>query len=137
MDYSKLTKQELLEKLEVLQCEDCGDLKLNLKDAEYKIKDLEKSNEEIRKNEYEFRAEASRTIQTNNEQIGVLSTENTELKSQLKFMEDKFKELAALFEEYVKAFKDQNALLGVFNRNTQYIEQHLDAKIKKFNNEGE
>jgi predicted nuclease with TOPRIM domain len=137
MDYSKLTKQELLEQLEAMQCEDCGDIKLKLKDAEYKIKDLEKSNAEIRKNEYEFRAEASQTIEAQKGTIKTLTTENNDLKLQLNFMEDKFKELAALFEEYVKAFKDQNALLGVFNRNTQYIEQHLDAKIKKFNNEGE
>jgi hypothetical protein len=137
MDYSKLTKQELQDKLEALKCEDCGDLKLKLKDADYKIKDLEKSNAEIRKNEYEYRAEASQTIEAQKGTIKTLTTEKNDFKLQLNFMEDKFKELASLFEEYVKAFKDQNALLGVLTRNTQYIEQHLDLKIKKFNNQGE
>lgn len=137
MDYSKLTKQELLEKLEGLQCEDCGDLKLQLKDAKYKIKDLEASNAEIRKNEYDFRSESSQTIETQKETIKTIGAEKSELKLQLTFMEDKFKELAEIFEEYVKAFKGQNVLLGAFNRNTQYIEEYLDLKIKKFNNQGE
>jgi len=137
MDYSKLTKKELAEKLEGVHCEDCGNLKLELKDAKYKIKDLEISNADIRKNEYEFRSEASKTIESQKGTIKTLTAEKNEIKLQLNFMENKFKELAALFEEYVKAFKDQNALLGAFNRNMQYIEQFLDAKIKKFNNEGE
>lgn len=137
MDYSKLTKQELLDKLEGFQCEDCGDLKLELKDAKYRIKDLEASTSEIRKNEYDFRAEASQTIETHKETIKTIGAEKAELKLQLKFMEDKFKELAEFFEEYVGAFKDQTALLGAFNRNMNYVQEHLDLKIKKFNNEGE
>lgn len=159
MDYSKLTKQELINELESITCatcepcetcepticeptvckpcEDCGDIKLTLKDAEYKIKSLEDSNEEIRKNEYDFRAEASQTIDGQKKTIKALETERNDLKLQLNFMENKFKELATIFDEYVKALKDQNLLLSVFYKNTQYVEQHLDLKIKKFNNEGE
>jgi hypothetical protein len=169
MDYSKLTKQELINELESIKCdtcdtcepcatcepceicktcEDCVDVKLKLKDAEYRIKSLEESNAEIRKNEYDFRAdssqkmqaqktELSQTIEAQKTNIATLTSEKNELKLQLNFMENKFKQVAELFEEYVKAFKDQNLLLSVFHKNTQYIEQHLDLKIKKFNNEGE
>jgi hypothetical protein len=81
MDYSKLTKQELINELESIQCdtcepcatcepreicktcEDCVDVKLKLKDAEYRIKSLEESNAEIRKNEYDFRADSSQKMQ--------------------------------------------------------------------------
>jgi predicted RNase H-like nuclease (RuvC/YqgF family) len=190
MEYSKLTKQELINHIESLTCEDCGDLKASLNDANYKIKDLQKSNDEIRKSEYDFKSESLKTIanqqatiqrlekesgdlkvslndanykikdlQKSNDEIRKseydfrsesskiitnqkatidgLQNDNKELKGQVKFMEGKFNELAQIFEEYVKAFKDQNALLGAFNRNREYIESYLDLKINKFNNGGD
>jgi predicted transcriptional regulator len=137
MEYSKLTKQELINHIESLACEDCGDLKVNLSDANYKIKDLQKSNDDLRKSEYDFRSESSRVITNQQGTIQSLEEEKKELKLQIKFMETKFNELAEIFEEYVKAFKDQNALLGAFNRNREYIENHLDLKINKFNNGGD
>lgn len=137
MEYSKLTKQELIDHIESLTCEDCGDLKVGLNDANYKIKDLQKSNDEIRKSEYDFRSESSKIITNQQEVIKGLEEEKQELKLRVKFMESKFNDLAEIFEEYVKAFKDQNALLGAFNRNREYIESFLDLKINKFNNGGD
>lgn len=122
MDYTKLTKQDLIKLLEDSDVEVVESLKA-------KIKDLERTNEELRNMEY-TRIKEKEII---GGKLAKAEEEQVENKGKIKFLEHKLNELAQLFETYVVSYKDQVSLIGVLHRNAKSIEELLDSKIESFN----
>jgi uncharacterized protein YyaL (SSP411 family) len=176
MDYSKLTKQELLDILtnQEVQKDKSGYFERQVEDLQKLVKEKEKAiqdqinardaaisetmrlqetitekeglqklvEEKERALEDQIKARDSaisdviRLQETITEKEYVIKT-NAEQKinqeKSYKFLEEKFNELAKLFEEYMTAFKDQIKLSEVMYKNSNYVLQALEIKIKKFN----
>ena len=104
-------------------------LKEQIAKLETQVKDLTKTNEELRNSEYSKRKELQEVTaekQKKEELIVAKESEIVMLKAELN-------KLASLFDEYIVNFKDQNKLLQVFVRNTQNIEAFLQSKIDAYN----
>jgi predicted RNase H-like nuclease (RuvC/YqgF family) len=104
-------------------------LKEQIAKLEAQVKDLTKTNEELRNSEYSKRKELQEVVaekQKKEELIVAKESEIALLKAELN-------KLASLFDEYIVNFKDQNKLLQVFVRNTQNIEAFLQSKIDAYN----
>ena len=104
-------------------------LKEQIAKLEEQVKDLTKTNEELRNSEYSKRKELQEVTaekQKKEELIVAKESEIAMLKAELN-------KLASLFDEYIVNFKDQNKLLQVFVRNTQNIEAFLQSKIDAYN----
>lgn len=142
MDYTKLTKQELLDLLKekednIFTCEscdkECQNLEQLVKEKEKALEDQIKARDEAITKSIEFENQC-KSLKREQEHIEKLFKQEKEnLQNSLKFMEEKFTELAKLFDEYIVAFKDQVKLSEVTSRNNNYVLQALELKIKKFN----
>jgi hypothetical protein len=162
MDYAKTTKQELIELIEAqnktiesLQGEETKIEELKKTFEQKKVKDLEQfekqihdlqllveEKEEALEDQIKARDGAiSKTFQLQDvilEKEHVIKTnaqEKVNQENSYKFLEEKFNELAKLFEEYMLAFKEQIKLSEVMFKNNNYVLQALEIKIKKFNGE--
>lgn len=124
-DYTKLTKSELIKLIE----ESSADVVQSLRDQNL---DLQRTNEELRNAEFSRK----NTEDNHHAVLNKVSEELRNEKEKVKFMEGKFDELAALFEELGNSFKDQISLLGVLHRNAKTVEQLFDMKLEKYNNPG-
>lgn len=69
--------------------------------------------------------------------ISDLKDENNFVKTERETLSKNFNSLAALFDEYIKAFDDQHILYRVMLRNTENTISLLKGKIEKFNSKGE
>jgi hypothetical protein len=138
MDYSKLTKQELLDVLtnQETQKDKSGYFERQVEDLQKLVKEKERALEDQIKARDSAISETMRLQETVIEKEYVIKT-NAEQKitqeKSYKFLEEKFNELAKLFEEYMTAFKDQIKLSEVMHKNSNYVLQALEIKIKKFN----
>lgn len=162
MDYSKTTKQELIElieeqnkTIEFLQHEekkveelkksfeqkkvkDFGQFEKQIHDLQLLVEEKEKALED------QIKARDGAISKTLQLQDVILEKEHTikiniqEKETQeknFKFLEEKFNDLAKIFEEYMVAFKDQIKLSEVMYKNNNYVLEALEIKIKKFNGE--
>lgn len=138
MDYSKLTKQELLDILtnQEVQKDKSGYFERQVEDLQKLVEEKERALEDQIKARDSAISEMMRLQDTIIEKEYVIKT-NAEQKitqeKSYKFLEEKFNELAKLFEEYMTAFKDQIKLSEVMYKNSNYVLQALEIKIKKFN----
>jgi rRNA maturation protein Rpf1 len=138
VDYSKLTKQELLDILtnQEVQKDKSGYFERQVEDLQKLVEEKERALEDQIKARDSAISEMMRLQDTIIEKEYVIKT-NAEQKitqeKSYKFLEEKFNELAKLFEEYMTAFKDQIKLSEVMYKNSNYVLQALEIKIKKFN----
>jgi hypothetical protein len=138
MDYSKLTKQELLDILtnQEVQKDKSGYFERQVEDLQKLVKEKERALEDQIKARDSAISETMRLQETVIEKEYVIKT-NAEQKinqeKSYKFLEEKFNDLAKLFEEYMTAFKDQIKISEVMYKNSNYVLQALEIKIKKFN----
>lgn len=154
MEYNKKTKQELLaivhnkdleiEKLSVI-AKKAAEIKLleeakaNAINAEFSLR---KENEKLKKELEQIKASPEYTsgkekVATNEsllKSVDVLAKEKAKLKEEALFLENKIKELAELFDEYVRAYQDQLVLVETILRTGRNTGSLLELKIKKFNN---
>ena len=121
-DYTKLTKQELIQMLEQADINIIEELRLELAD-------VKRTNEELRNAEFTRNEEKNKLIA----QITTLGNQVADEKQKVGFLEMKLNELANVFEAYANSFKDQVSLIGVLHRNAKSIEELLDSKIEKYN----
>lgn len=128
MDYTKLTKQELIETIETME-KDISKLKpenesLHLSNVslEHQVNDSKTRVDQLRNESFEKQRKIAELEQNLNSKI-----EN------IKFLENQLNGLTDLFNEIYVGLKDQNALLGVYNRNINNFQERIDAKISKFN----
>jgi hypothetical protein len=162
MDYSKTTKQELIELIEAqnktiesLQDEEkkieelkksfeqkkvkeLGHLEKQIHDLEFLVQEKEKGLEDqikARDNSILKVVELENVIAQKEHVIKTNAQEKVNQEKSYKFLEEKFNELAKLFEEYMLAFKEQIKLSEVMFKNNNYVLQALEIKIKKFNGE--
>lgn len=154
MEYNKKTKQELLaivhnkdleiEKLSVI-AKKAAEIKLleeakaNAINAEFSLR---KENEKLKKEieqiksspEYTSGKEKVATNESLLKSVDVLAKEKAKLKEEALFLENKIKELAELFDDYVRAYQDQLVLVETILRAGRNTGSLLELKIKKFNN---
>lgn len=154
MEYNKMKKQELLaivhnkdleiEKLSVI-AKKAAEIKLleeakaNAINAEFSLR---KENEKLKKEleqiksspEYTSGKEKVATNESLLKSVDVLAKEKAKLKEEALFLENKIKELAELFDEYVRAYQDQLVLVETILRTGRNTGSLLELKIKKFNN---
>jgi len=124
-------KEELVKKIVLLEAQISVLTQENeeLKFAKNKLKELEKSKEEIIANEHNVRKELV-ALQSQNS----LLNKNLETKTkELDVLKVELTRLANLFDEYIVSYKDQVKLLGVIHRNAQNVEKFLDDKVNDFN----
>jgi hypothetical protein len=149
MDYSKLTKQELLDILtnQEVQKDKSGYFERQVEDLQKILEEKEKAIEyekKATKDQIKARDEVIvklRDLEDKNNQMQgqiehlayVKSQEIQNLEKSVKFIDGKYNDLAQLFEEYVLAFKEQIKLSEVMFKNNNYVLQALEIKIKKFN----
>ena len=149
MDYSKLTKQELLDILtnQEVQKDKSGYFERQVEDLQKILEEKEKAIEyekKATKDQIKARDEIIVKLRDledkNNEMQGqiehlakVKSQEIQNLEKSVKFIDGKYNDLAQLFEEYALAFKEQIKLSEVIFKNNNYVLQALEIKIKKFN----
>ena len=176
MDYTKLTKSELLDEIQLLNAQ--------LHNAQLDYKELMKVKDGLVKSDYDLRKQIKNTeketlakIDELTDRVEKLTKENTtlagsvdinyvEMVDTLQNQFDKYKEetrktiadlkdemqyikkekeilstnfnsLASLFDEYIRAFDDQQMLQKVMVRNTENTISLLKGKIEKFNSKGE
>lgn len=77
-----------------------------------------------------YKVETRKTISDLKDEIKFIRTEREALSTN-------FNSLAALFDDYIKAFDDQHILYKVMVRNSENTISLLKGKIEKFNSKGE
>ena len=113
--------------------------KANAINAEFSLR---KENEKLKKEleqiksspEYTSGKEKVATNESLLKSVDVLAKEKAKLKEEALFLENKIKELAELFDEYVRAYQDQLVLVETILRTGRNTGSLLELKIKKFNN---
>jgi chromosome segregation ATPase len=126
----KNTDKETVEQLEQLNAKveeltkENGSLLANV-DMDYKelVDDLQNQLET-------YKVETRKTISDLKDEIKFIRTEREALSTN-------FNSLAALFDDYIKAFDDQHILYKVMVRNSENTISLLKGKIEKFNSKGE
>ena len=126
----KNTDKETVDQLEQLNAKveeltkENGSLLANV-DMDYKelVDDLQNQLET-------YKVETRKTISDLKDEIKFIRTEREALSTN-------FNSLAALFDDYIKAFDDQHILYKVMVRNSENTISLLKGKIEKFNSKGE
>jgi predicted RNase H-like nuclease (RuvC/YqgF family) len=124
-------KEELVKKIVLLEAQVSVLTQENeeLKILKTKLKEVEKSKEEITSNEHNVRKE----LVALQGQISLLN-KNLEAKTkEVDVLKGELTRLANLFDEYIVSYKDQVKMLGVIHRNAQNVEKFLDDKVNDFN----
>jgi hypothetical protein len=164
MDYSKLTKQELIESINQIQLlhnqqltekdQDIHSKIIEIKELSKKISQLENSRVDVNgydkkiqdlealkqqafNNEHTVRTEMRQKDEKYKNDLQKKEEQIVLLNIENKNLKAYVDSIANLFDEVVKAFTDQNQLLHTFDRNVSYVENYLLSKISKFNNAGE
>lgn len=164
MDYSKLTKQELIESINQTQLlhnqqltekdQDIYSKTIEIKELNNKvshlqnskvdvsgydkrIQDLEELKQQAFSNEHTLRTEVRQKEEKYKNDLLQKEEQIVLLNIENKQLKAYVDSIAILFDEIVKAFTDQNQLLHTFDRNVSYVENYLLSKISKFNNAGE
>jgi hypothetical protein len=142
MDYSKLTKQELLDELLKRDYNSGNEEKIK-----QDLKTLTLENEELQKalkDQIKARDAAIASEHSKGKELDVLKKDfeitnefNQKQKEvsekNYKFLENRFNEMAELFQEYINAYKNHMSLSEAILKNGTYVVNALDLKIKKFN----
>lgn len=138
MDYTKLTKQQLIEK--VIADEEV------VKNAEFYKKEFEaakKLREDVVESEYRLKKELKDCQQKDSVEVNRLKAELTSKEKSMELLNGvvndtrkRFNDLALIFDQYIQALEDQYSLQQLLVRNTKNTIDLLKIKVNKFN-EGE
>lgn len=126
----KKTEEETLEQLEQLNAKVNELTKENASLLENVDMDYKELVDDLKDQLETYKVETKKTISD-------LKDENKFVKTEREALSKNFNSLAALFDEYIKAFDDQHILYRVMLRNTENTISLLKGKIEKFNSKGE
>lgn len=138
MDYTKLTKKQLIEKI-------IADEEV-VENAEFYKQEFEaakKLREDIIESEYRLKKELKDCQQKDSVEVNRLKAEIASKEKDMQALNGvlndtrkRFNDLALIFDQYIQALEDQYSLQQLFLRNTKNTIELLKIKVNKFN-EGE